>query len=70
MQDYLSKIKLCYKKIRAVKDFISNSSLQVKVFGNLTSAYYHFKMIFYLTTTKANGRSFDDLSRILIREEY
>jgi hypothetical protein len=70
MQDYLSKIKSCYEKIRAAGDSVSDSSLQTKVLGNLTTAYHHFKTTFYLTTTKANGRSFDDLSRILISEEY
>ena len=70
MQDYLLKIKSYYEKIRAAKDSVSNSSLQAKVLGNLTSAYHHFKTTFYLTTTEANGRSFDDLSRILISEKY
>jgi hypothetical protein len=70
MQDYLSKIKSYYKRIRAVKNSISDSSLQIKVLGNLIIAYYHFKTTFYLTTTKANERSFDDLSRILISEKY
>jgi gag-polypeptide of LTR copia-type len=70
MQDYLSKIKSCYERIRAAGDSISDSSLQAKVLGNLTTAYHHFKTTFYLTTTEANGRSFDDLSRMLISEEY
>jgi hypothetical protein len=70
MQDYLSKIKSCYEKIRAAKDSISNSSLQAKVLENLTIIYHYFKTTFYLTTTEANGRSFDDLSRMLISEEY
>jgi hypothetical protein len=70
MQDYLSKIKLYYEKIRAVKDFIFNSSFQVKVLGNLIIAYYHFKPTFYLITTETNKRSFDDFSRILISEKY
>jgi hypothetical protein len=66
MQDYLLKIKSYYKRIRTAKNFISNSSLQVKVLGNLITAYYYFKTTFYLTTTEANERFFDDLSRILI----
>jgi hypothetical protein len=70
MQDYLSKIKSCYERIRAAKNSVSNSSLQAKVLGNLTTAYHHFKTTFYLTTTETNGRSFDDLSRILISEKY
>jgi hypothetical protein len=70
MQDYLSKIKLCYERIRAAGDSVSDSSFQAKVLGNLTIAYYHFKTTFYLTTIEANGRSFDDLSRMLISEEY
>ena len=70
MQDYLSKIKSCYERIRAAGDSVSDSSLQAKVLGNLTTAYHHFKTTFYLTTTEANGRSFDDLSRMLISEEY
>jgi hypothetical protein len=70
MQDYLLKIKSYYERIRAVRDSVSNSSLQIKVLVNLTTAYYYFKIIFYLTTTEANRRSFDDLSRILISEEY
>src|SRR5277367_4341994 len=70
MQDYLLKIKSCYERIRAAGDSVFNSSLQAKVLGNLTSAYYHFKTTFYLTTTEANERSFDDLSRMLISEEY
>jgi hypothetical protein len=70
MQDYLLKIKSCYERIRAAKDFISDSSLQAKVLRNLIIAYYHFKTTFYLITTEANGRSFDDLSRILISEKY
>ncbi len=70
MQDYLLKIKSCYERIRAVGDFISDSSLQAKLLGNLIIAYHHFKTIFYLTTTEANGRSFDDFSRMLISEEY
>jgi hypothetical protein len=70
MQNYLLKIKLYYERIRVAKDSVSDSSLQVKVLGNLITAYYHFKIIFYLTTTEANGRFFDDLSRILISEEY
>ena len=70
MQNYLSKIKSCYERIRAAKDFIFDSSLQAKVLGNLTTAYHHFKTTFYLTTSEVNGRSFDDLSRILISKKY
>jgi hypothetical protein len=70
MQNYLSKIKSYYERIRAAKNFISNSSLQVKVLGNLIIAYHHFKTIFYLITTETNRRFFDDLSRILISEKY
>jgi hypothetical protein len=70
MQDYLLKIKSYYERIRAVKDFIFNSLFQAKVLGNLITAYYHFKITFYLTTSKINKRFFDDLSRILISEKY
>jgi hypothetical protein len=70
MQNYLLKIKSCYERIRAAEDSVSNSSLQAKVLGNLIIAYYHFKTTFYLITTEANRRSFDDLSRILISEKY
>jgi hypothetical protein len=70
MQDYLSKIKLYYKRIRAAGNSISNSSLQAKVLGNLISVYYYFKTTFYLITSEANGRFFDDFNRMLISEKY
>jgi hypothetical protein len=70
MQDYLLKIKSCYERIRAVKNYISDSSFQAKVLKNLIISYHYFKTTFYLTTTEANGRSFDNLSRILISEKY
>ena len=70
MQNYLLKIKLYYERIRAAGDFVFDSSFQIKVLENLISAYYHFKITFYLITTEVNERFFDDLSRILISEKY